>query len=81
MKTTIEIADDLFHRAQKLARDEKTTFRALTEEGLRYVVREKEKRSRKLRPLPTVNCGGLTEEFKNATWQEILDESYRGRGT
>jgi hypothetical protein len=81
MKTTIEIADDLFERAQRLAKREKMTFRALTEEGLRQVLRDKEKRRNKLKPLPTVNGGGLTDEFKNASWQEILDESYRGRGT
>ena len=81
VKTTIEIADDLFHRAQQLAKEEKTTFRALTERGLRQVLREKEKRKGKLKPLPTVKGGGLTDEFKNASWQEILDESYRGRGT
>ena len=81
MKTTIEIADDLFERTQRLAKKEKTTFRALTEEGLRHVLRDKEKRRNKLRPLPTVNSGGLTDEFKNASWKEILDESYRGRGT
>ena len=28
MKTTIEIADDLFERAQRVARKEKTTFRS-----------------------------------------------------
>ena len=42
MKTTVEIADDLFHRVQKLARDEKTTFRALTEEGLRRMLEQKQ---------------------------------------
>ena len=81
VKTTIEIADDLFERTQQLAKKEKTTFRALTEEGLRQVLKDKEKRRGKLKPLPTVNGGGLTDEFKNASWQEILDESYRGRGT
>lgn len=35
MKTTIDIADDLFERIQRLARKEKTTFRALAEAGLR----------------------------------------------
>jgi hypothetical protein len=34
MKTTIEIADDLFERAQRLAGKEKTTFRSLAEQGL-----------------------------------------------
>ena len=81
MKTTIEIADDLFARAQGLARREKTTFRALTEEGLRLVLREKTQRKPKpLPPLVTVRGGGLTEEFKNATWEQIRDEIYRGHG-
>src|SRR5580700_11156004 len=42
MKKTIEIADDLFERAQELARKEKTTFRSLTEQGLRLVLKEKQ---------------------------------------
>lgn len=81
VKTTIEIADDLFERAQRLARKEKTTFRALTEQGLRLVLKEKGETKRKLPPLPTGGHGGLTDEFKDKSWQEILDESYRGRGT
>ena len=81
MKTTIEIADDLFTRAQGLARREKTTFRALTEQGLRLVLKEKTQRKPKpLPPLVTVRGGGLTEEFKNATWDQIRDEIYRGHG-
>jgi hypothetical protein len=80
MKTTIEIADDLFERAQKLARREKTTFRALTEQGLRLVLKQKESASRKLPPLVTVRGAGLTDEFKNASWEKIRDEIYRGRG-
>jgi predicted transcriptional regulator len=36
MKRTIEISDDLFARAQRLARKEKTPFRALTEAGAAY---------------------------------------------
>jgi hypothetical protein len=81
MKTTIEIADDLFERAQGLARKEKTTFRALTEQGLRLVLKEKQQsKTRKLPPLVTVRGGGLTEEFKNATWEQLRDEIYRGHG-
>ena len=38
VKTTIEIADDLLERAQRVARKRKTTFRALTEQGLRLVL-------------------------------------------
>ena len=81
VKTTIEIADDLFQRAQQLAKEEKTTFRALTEEGLRLVLKEKATRKSKLPPLKTGGRGWLTDEFKDKSWQEIIDESYRGRGT
>lgn len=79
MKTTINIADDLFERAQKLARAEKVTFRSLTEHGLRLVLKEKKSKPKKLPPLPTCR-GELTEEFKNASWDKIRDEIYKGHG-
>jgi hypothetical protein len=82
MKTTIEIADDLFERAQRLVRKEKTTFRALTEQGLRLVLKEKQSKTApwKWKPLVVTKGGGLTDEFKNASWEKIRDEIYRGRG-
>ena len=80
MKTTIEIADDLFERVQRLARKEKTTFRSLTEQGLRLVLEGKQRKPKKLPPLVTVRGGGLTDEFKNASWDKIRDEIYRGHG-
>jgi len=80
MKTTIEIADDLFERAQRLARKEKTTFRSLTEQGLRLVLKEKQGKPRELPPLVTVRGSGLTDEYENASWDKIRDEIYRGRG-
>jgi hypothetical protein len=80
MKTTIEIADDLFERAQRLARKEKTTFRSLTEQGLRLVLQRREDKPAELPPLVTVRGGGLTDEFKSASWDRIRDEIYRGHG-
>lgn len=81
MKTTIEIADDLFERAQGLARKEKTTFRALAEQGLRLVLKEKrQSKAKKLPPLVTLRGKGLTNEFKSASWDRIRDEIYKGRG-
>ena len=80
MKTTIEIADDLFERAQKLARAEKVTFRSLAEHGLRLVLKEKKSKPKKLPPLPVVEGCGLTDEFKNASWDKIRDEIYKGHG-
>jgi hypothetical protein len=79
MKTTIEIADDLFERAQRVARKEKTTFRSLAEQGLRLVLNEKQAKPKKLPPLVTVP-GALTERFENAPWEKIRDEIYKGRG-
>jgi hypothetical protein len=82
MKTTIEISDDLFLRAQRLARKEKTTFRALTEAGLRLVVSGKHSsRSKRLPPLVTSGSDGLTDEFKDWNCNQIRDEVYRGRGS
>ena len=80
MKTTIEIADDLFERAQRLAREEKTTFRALTEQGLRLVLENTPERKRKLPPLVTVRGQGLTNEYKTGSWDRIRHEIYQGRG-
>lgn len=81
MKTTVEIADDLFERAQRLARREKTTFRSLTEQGLRLVLHEREARTTGWRWKPVVVKGdGLTEAFQNASWDAFRDEIYRGRG-
>jgi hypothetical protein len=82
MKTTIEISDDLFARAQRLARKEKTTLRALTEEGLRLVIAGKHSPgNRQLPPLVTSGGDGLTDEFKDWNWDQIRNEVYRNRGT
>ena len=82
MKTTVEIADDLFERAQRVARKEKTTFRSLTEQGLRLVLKERQQgKARKLPPLVACGGSGLTDEFKDWNWNKIRDEVYRGRGT
>ena len=81
MKTTIEIADDLFERVQRVARKEKTTFRSLTEQGLRIVLKEKQAKPAKWKWKPlVVQGGGLTDEFKNAPWEKIRDDIYKGHG-
>jgi len=80
MKTTIEIADDLFKRVREIAQKEGTTVRSLTEQGLRLVLQEKRSKPGKLPPLVTVTGKGLNSEFKHASWDKIRDEIYRGRG-
>lgn len=75
MKTTIEIADDLFERAQGLARREKTTFRALTEQGLRLVLKEKQSAPNKRTWKPITRGGGfVTEDVSKLTWDRLRDE-------
>jgi len=80
MKTTIEIADDLFEQVRQLARKEHTTFRSLTEQGLRALLRQKQTQPKKLPPLVTFRGEGRTDEFKHASWDKIRDEIYKGHG-
>jgi hypothetical protein len=77
MKTTIEIADDLFNRVQQKARKEKTTFRELTETGLRLVLANTNNAARKkLPPLVVVRGKGINPEFKDASWEKLRDTIY-----
>ncbi len=79
MKTTIEIADELFERAQSIARREKTTLRALTEEGLRLVLKGKESRTRAWKWKPVIRGGGLNPEYKDWDWGKIRNLIYEDR--
>jgi hypothetical protein len=67
----------LFERAQQLARKEKTTLRALTEQGLRLVLKQKQARPRKWKP--ATRGGGLNPEFRDWNWEKIRDLIYEGR--
>ena len=79
MKTTIDIADDLFERAQDLARREKTTFRSVTEQGLRLLLKQKQTERTKRRWKPVTKGGGLNPEFRDWSWEKIRDLVYGGR--
>ena len=75
MKTTIEIADDLLGRAQRLARKEKTTFRSLTEQGLRMVLKERESASPKRKWKPITRGGGFaTHDISRKSWERLRDD-------
>jgi len=82
MKTTIQIADSLFREARRVARQERTTLRSLVEEGLRRVLAEhRGRRSRRfLLRKATFKGRGLQPHLAGATWDQILDVSYEGRG-
>ena len=76
MKTTIDIADDLLKRSQQLAKREGSTLRAVLEEGLRLVL--KDRRTPDPRPFrfPTFGKGGLNAEFLEADWEKIRTTIY-----
>ena len=75
VKTTIEISDDLFARIQRMARREKKTFRSLTEQGLRIVLKEKQSVPQKRKWKPITRGGGfVTEDISKMSWERLRDE-------
>lgn len=80
MKTTIEISDVLLEAARQVARREKTTVRSLVEDGLRKVIAERERgRGFRLRRA-TFKGAGLQSQVAGASWDQIRDLIYEGRG-
>lgn len=81
MKTTIQVSDPLFQKASRLVKREKTTFRALVEEGLRRVLEDREKKvSFHLRDV-SFGEGGLRPEVEESGWDRVRDMIYEGRGS
>jgi hypothetical protein len=81
MKTTFDIPEPLLRDVQALARERRTTTKSLVEQALiRLLDAERDAKPFKLMDA-SYGSGGLSPEFENATFAEILDESYRGRGT
>jgi hypothetical protein len=80
MKTTVDIHDHLLEEVRRQASREKTTVRALIEEGLRKIIAErKQKNGFRLRRA-TFKGSGLQADMADASWDRIRDISYRGRG-
>jgi hypothetical protein len=59
MKTTIEIADGLLEEARRVAAREKTTVRALVEDGLRRALADRKKKGAFKLRLVTFGGDGL----------------------
>jgi hypothetical protein len=80
MKTRLEIPDSLFKQARRLASRERTTLRALIEEGLRRLIAErKAAKPFKLRRV-TFRGKGLQIRMAGASWQVMRDTIYEERG-
>ena len=81
MKTTVEIPDGLLDEARRLAARERTTVRALIEEGLRKTLesRRREDAAFRLR-LVTFRGDGLQPHVQEGGWERLRDLAYEGRG-
>ena len=80
MKTTVHISDSLLEEARKIAHRERTTIKALIEEGLRRTINiRKQKSGFRLRKA-SFKGSGLHPDAAGASWEKIREMSYGGRG-
>jgi hypothetical protein len=82
MKTTVELSDALFESAKQVARQNKTTMRALIEEGLRKVIADVKVSKRtafKLRDASVKGSAQLVKDPKD--WHNFEQEHIRARLT
>jgi Arc/MetJ family transcription regulator len=80
MKTTIQIADSLLQQARRVAQRENTTLKALVEQGLRRALAERTNSSGFRLRKATFKGKGLRRPLAGASWEEIREASYEGRG-
>jgi Bacterial antitoxin of type II TA system, VapB len=76
MKTNVHISDGLLADAQELARREKTTLKALIEEGLSRVVAQRKSRAPFQLRQASFQGPGLQLEFADAPWESIRAAIY-----
>ena len=79
MKTTIEIPEPLLEEARRVASKQGVTLRALVEEGLRHVIRERRTRGFRLRRA-SFQGQGLQPGVREGGWERVRDLVYEGRG-
>lgn len=78
MKTTVNVADDLFLRSKQVCKERGMTFRELFSEGLQYAIEKwSPKPPARVQPV-TFKGEGLSREFAQEPWAVIRDAAYRG---
>lgn len=80
MKTTVELSDPLLSEAKAVAARERTTLRLLIEEGLRVVLARKRKGHAFHLRKASFKGKGLQAGLQGASWGDVRDAAYRGRG-
>lgn len=81
MKTTIDIADDLFRQAKQVSRERSVTLRELVSEGLLSVIEKRSETPAFHLKAVTFGGEGLAPEFQQAPWSAIRDALYEGHGS
>ena len=80
MKTTVQIPDALFEEARKVAQRERITLKALVEEGLRRIIADRKRRDAFRLRKASFKGNGLQPDIRGASWEQIRELSYEGRG-
>ena len=80
MKTTVEVSDGLFRAARRQAVKERTTFRALVEEGLRAVLAARGHRGAFVLRDASFGADGVREDVRLDDWEAIRDRTYADHG-
>jgi len=80
MKTTVEISDSLLAQVKRLAASRRTTVRALIEQALRELVRQRASAPPfRLRPA-SFKGKGMPPTVREGSWEQVRDLIYEGRG-
>jgi hypothetical protein len=81
MKTTVEISDSLLREVRRLAAREGVTLRTLVERGLHRVVAETTHRAPFKLRRASFRGKGRQQGLRDASWDQLRDLAYEGRGT
>ena len=80
MKTTIDISDAILEQARKLAAREGVTVKALVELGLRRIIAERKAGGAFRLRKASFKGAGLQPGIRDATWEQLREVAYEGRG-
>ena len=80
MKITVQIPDNLFEEARKVAQRERITLKALIEEGLRRIITDRKRRAVFRLRKASFKGNGLRPDIAGASWDQIRELTYEGRG-
>ena len=76
MKTTVDISSSLLQEAKKIAQTERSTLKALIEEGLQKVLKERRSKPRFRLRKATFKGKGLHPDVAGSSWERIREMTY-----